>query len=232
MKNIIDIQRSLGDIVTAYPAVVPLLNKYKLDYCCGGKDSLRDAVEALKLDERTVLNDLEMAVSNAFESEKLTKDWNDASMSELITHILNTHHLFMKEALAELNNLMFKILKVHFKADGEVLLQLHNLFGNLKTELESHLVKEEENLFPMILEYENNKSEILKAKIVKLIEETESEHDTAGDVFKELAKITGDYSAPRNACGSYRRTYSLLNDLEKDTFNHIHLENTVLFGKL
>jgi regulator of cell morphogenesis and NO signaling len=232
MKNIIDINKSLGEIVTAYPATVPELNKYKLDYCCGGKDTLGDAVKNLKLNEQSVLNDLEKAVVKAIESDKVTKDWSDASMSDIISHILNTHHVFMKETLSELNNLMFKILKVHFKTDGEILLQVHHLFGNLKTELEAHLVKEEENLFPMIIEYEKSKNDSLKSQILKFIDETESEHDTAGDVLKELARITGDYTAPENACGSYRRTYYLLNDLEKDTFNHIHLENTVLFGKL
>ncbi|MBF9017421.1 MULTISPECIES: iron-sulfur cluster repair di-iron protein [unclassified Oceanispirochaeta] len=232
MKNIIDINKSLGEIVTAYPSTVPELSRYKLDYCCGGKDTLAEALKNMNLNEQAVINDLEKAVEQAIESDKVTRDWSGASMSTIISHILNTHHVFMKEALAELNNLMFKILKVHFKTDGETLLQVHHLFGNLKTELEAHLVKEEENLFPMIIEYEKNNSDSLKSQILKFIEETESEHDTAGDVFKELAKITGDYTAPSNACGSYRRTYYLLNDLEKDTFNHIHLENTVLFGKL
>lgn len=51
MTKIIDINKSLGEIVTIYPAIVPELNKYKLDYCCGGKDTLRDAVKDQKLDE-------------------------------------------------------------------------------------------------------------------------------------------------------------------------------------
>ncbi len=232
MTNIIDPNKTLGDIVTSYPVTVPELNKYKLDYCCGGKDTLSEAVKVLKLDEQAVVNDLEKAIEKAVETEKVTRNWSDASMSEIITHLLNTHHVFMKETLSELNNLMFKILKVHYKTDGKTLLQVHHLFGNLKTELEAHLVKEEENLFPMILEFEKNGSETLKSQIMKFIEETESEHDTAGDVFKELAKLTSEYTAPENACGSYRRTYYLLDDLAKDTFNHIHLENTVLFGKL
>lgn len=232
MTNYIDINKSLGEIVTAYPAVVPELNKYKMDYCCGGKEALREAIKVLKLNEQTVLVDLERAVSNTLASDKVVRDWSDESMSSIINHLLTTHHVFMKETLAELNDLMFKILKVHFSTNGETLLQVHHLFGNLKTELEAHLVKEEENLFPMILEYEENMSNVLKSQIMRFIEETESEHDAAGDIFKELSRITDDYTAPENACNSYRRAFSLLDDLEKDTFNHIHLENTVLFGKL
>lgn len=112
------------------------------------------------------MNALEKAAKIAIESDKLTKDWSSASMSQIISHILNTHHVFMKDAMAE---------------------------------LEAHLVKEEENLFPMIIEYEQSKNDSLKLKILKFIDDTESEHDTTGDVFKELAKITGDYTAPENA---------------------------------
>ena len=189
-------------------------------------------MKALNLDEHKVINELELSIAELEKSADASHNWGDESVGKIIDYILNTHHVFMKETLAELNFLMFKILKVHFKNDGETLLKVHSLFGSLKTELEAHLVKEEENLFPMILEYEKNKDRNFLHEIKKYIEETESEHDTAGDVFKELESITNDYTAPADACPTFQRTYELLDALEKDTFNHIHMENTILFGKL
>jgi len=230
--NNIDINKSLGDLVTEFPAIVSTMNKYKIDYCCGGKDKLRDAIKDLNLDESTVIDELEISINNLKESTDSVRLWKNESMSSIIDYILNTHHVFMKEALGELNFLMFKILKVHYRTEGETLLKVHSLFGQLKTELEAHLVKEEENLFPMILEYEKSQNPDLSVEIRKYINETESEHDTAGDVFKKLETLTNDYNAPEGACPTFLRTYELLNALEKDTFNHIHMENSILFGKL
>jgi regulator of cell morphogenesis and NO signaling len=230
--NNIDINKSLGDLVTDFPAIVSTMNKYKIDYCCGGKDKLKEAIIALDLNELEVMKELELSVVQFNETAKSTKLWGDESMNNIIDFILNTHHVFMKETLGELNFLMFKILKVHFRTEGETLLKVHSLFGQLKTELEAHLVKEEENLFPMILEYEKSHDPGLLSEIRKYINETESEHDTAGDVFKELETITDNYTAPDGACPTFLRTYNLLNALEKDTFNHIHMENSILFGKL
>jgi regulator of cell morphogenesis and NO signaling len=231
MKNI-DVNRTLGEIVAKFPGTVSTMNKYKIDFCCGGKDRLNEVIESLKLDEISLLKEMELSVDVFQKSHSKTRSWNEESLSTIIDHILHTHHVFMKETLAEINDLMFKILKVHFKTDGEILIQVHGLFGQLKTELEAHLVKEEENLFPMILAYENTRNQDLKKEIAKYIKETENEHDVAGDVFKKLEILTNDFKAPSNACYSYQRTYELLDALEKDTFNHIHMENTILFGKI
>lgn len=231
MKNI-DVNRTLGEIVAQFPGTVSTMNNYKIDYCCGGKDTLIEVINSLKLDEISILEEMELSIDEFQKLHYKTRSWNEESLSTIIDYILHTHHVFMKETLAEINDLMFKILKVHYKTNGEILLQVHGLFGKLKTELEAHLVKEEENLFPMILEYEKTNNQDLKKEIAKYIKETENEHDVAGDVFKQLELLTNDFKAPDDACYSYQRTYGLLDALEKDTFNHIHMENTILFGKI
>lgn len=223
---------SLGQIVSKYPSTVQIFNNYKLDYCCGGNDTLELAIKDLKLNEEEVIKDLKNSLINYENFNLESKKWEDESMSNIINYILDNHHTFMKDILSEINILMFKILKVHYKTDGEVLLKVHSLFGSLKTELEAHLIKEEENLFPLILKYEETKENKYKNEILKFINDTESEHDAAGDVFKKLEKLTNNYVAPKGACYSYKRTYELLDALEKDTFNHIHMENSILFKKI
>ncbi len=64
------------------------------------------------------------------------------------------------------------------------------------------------------------------------INDMEEEHDAAGNLFKEIEHVTNDFTAPEDACRTYKRTFDLLGALQKDTFNHIHLENSVLFLKL
>lgn len=226
------LQTSLGEIVATYPLTIQVMNTFKLDYCCGGKDTLEKAILEAKLNDKDVVVALTEAIDRQVSEGKTVKNWMDESYSSLIEYILAKHHSFMKNTLDEINPLMYKILKVHFDTNWESLLPLHKLFGTLKTELEAHLIKEEENLFPLLLDYESYPSESKKESILEYIASTEHEHDDAGDLFKQIAEITNDYSAPLDACFSYRRTYELLNALEKDTFNHIHLENSILFAKL
>ncbi len=224
--------KSLGELVAENPQVIPVLNKYSLDYCCGGKDSLEKAVKDGGHDESRVFGELEAVLKEKETLSEQYKDWRKASVPEIIDRILQTHHVFMKETLAEANVLMFKVLKAHFRNHGPLLLTIHKLFGTLKTELEAHLVKEEESLFPRILEYdESGDGKVLEDIIVEM-QSTEDEHDAAGDLFKELNTVTGGYQVPVDACLSFQRVYELLDALEKDTFNHIHLENSILFEVL
>ena len=213
-----------------YPNTVKVMNKYKIDYCCGGKDILADVIMELSLDSDTVAAELE-AQTKILDNQAVV-DWSNQPTSKVVDYILNKHHTFMKETLDELNMLMFRILKVHYKTNGESLMAIHKLFGTLKTELEAHLVKEEENLFPLIVEYETTKSSETRGAILKFIADTEDEHDAAGDLFKALEAATNDFSPPEDACYSYRRTFELLDALEKDTFNHIHMENSILFPRI
>lgn len=223
-------EQSLGDIVTNYPSTVKIMNKYKFDYCCGGDQTLEDTVRITQLDINIILNELNITAKSA--NKRDNQKWSEKSLSEVIDYILDNHHTFMKEALVELNELVLKILKVHYHTNGDTLIIVHKLFGELKTELEAHLIKEEENLFPLIKKYEKTNENDDKANILQIIKNTEYEHDVAGDLFKELEEITNDFTPPIDACYSFKRTYELLDLLEKDTFNHIHMENSILFKKL
>jgi regulator of cell morphogenesis and NO signaling len=144
---------------------------------------------------------------------------------------VETHNSFTTRILPEISEFATKILRVHGSNHKE-LFRIHKLFHSLKMDLEQHLIKEEEILFPLIKEYDINPSDQLLAKIQDTVRETEEEHTAAGDILKELREITNDYNLPVDACGSYRLTYEKLTELESDLFQHIHLENNILFHRL
>ena len=96
--------------------------------------------------------------------------------------------------------------------------------------MREHLIKEEENLFPLIENFEIANDENVLSKIQQIIKDTKSEHDKAGNIIKELEKITRDFNAPEGTCTSFRLVYTKIHDLEKDLFIHIYLENSVLFN--
>ncbi|GIM27424.1 iron-sulfur cluster repair di-iron protein [Clostridium polyendosporum] len=229
MLKEIKINETLGDIVLKFPEANEIFNKYKIDYCCGGNDPLDKAVNEKGLQVNEFLDELNKAYEKFFDSGATLKKWEEEDPIDLINHIVSIHHIYTKKELPILDGLIFKILKVHFDHHGEELLKIHKLFGLLKVDIQEHLIKEEEILFPLIEAYVNTKDESLLIDIKKFIQETEDEHHAAGDILKELREITNDYQAPFDVCTTYKLVYSKLQDLEQDLFTHIHLENSVLF---
>jgi regulator of cell morphogenesis and NO signaling len=57
------------------------------------------------------------------------------------------------------------------------------------------------------------------------------EHDNAGEVLRQIRKLTRDFAAPEDACVSFRTLYNALEELERDLHEHIHLENNILFPR-
>ncbi|MFZ5988170.1 MAG: iron-sulfur cluster repair di-iron protein [Bacillota bacterium] len=225
-----NVSQTVGDIVSIMPKASEVFRKYNIDFCCGGNRPLKEAISEQKLNEQEILEKLDEAYE---ETRKFTDsvDFRKMSPSELIDYIESTHHVFVKGILPEISELTTKILRVHGPTHSE-LFKVHKLFHNLKTELEQHLIKEEEILFPMIKQYDSEPSRELLDRINKVMKETEDEHETAGGVLKELRKITEEYKVPEDVCSTFCTTYQKLQELESDLFQHIHLENNILFKGL
>lgn len=228
--NTFNTSQSIGDIVSMMPKASEVFKKYNIDFCCGGNRPLVEAIRGQQLDEQEVLKKLDEAYE---ETRKYTErvDFRQMAPGELIDYIVNTHHVFVKRILPELSELTAKVLRAH-GANHSDLFKVHKLFHTLKSELEQHLIKEEEILFPLIKEYDIEPSEELLNRIGKVMKETEDEHETAGDVLKELRRVTGEYRVPEDGCSSFSLTYEKLQELEADLFQHIHLENNILFKGL
>ncbi|CAM2796626.1 iron-sulfur cluster repair di-iron protein [Hathewaya histolytica] len=229
MKNIINANQKLGEVVSIFPGSSRIFNNVKIDYCCGGHDTLGEALKEKGINSYEFIEKLNEEYEKFISSNEEYIDWRKEKPIDLIKNIVDTHHNYTKRELKEIDALLSKILKVHFKHHGEELLKVHRLFGLLKIELEEHLIKEEENLFPLIEEYELTEDENVKREIDKFIKQTENEHDEAGDILKELEEITRDFKAPQGVCTTFKLTYDKIHNLEKDLFIHIYKENSVLF---
>ena len=222
--------QSVGEIVSIMPGASEIFKQYRIDFCCGGDRLLIDAIKENNLDEGEVLKKLNEAFEASEKIKKGSKDFRKMTPVELIEYIENTHHVFVKKLLPELSELTIKIMTVH-GAKHVVLFRVHELFSMLKAELERHLIKEEEILFPLIKEYSSDPNAELLARINKVKSELEDEHEGAGNILKELRKITEDYKVPKDGCNTYFATFERIKELEADLFQHIHLENNILFKK-
>jgi regulator of cell morphogenesis and NO signaling len=59
----------------------------------------------------------------------------------------------------------------------------------------------------------------------------ESEHEAAGTILKQIAKLSNNYTPPEWACNTFKALYAKLDEFEQDLHLHIHLENNILFPK-
>jgi len=164
------------------------------------------------------------------------KDWQNQLLADLIAHITNTHHVFVREESSRIEALANKVVGVHGKNHPE-LLQVQEIFSALAAELSVHLMKEEQVLFPYLLRMEESAlagepvPPAAFGTVVNPVRMMMQEHDGAGDALRSLRTITNDYKLPDDACISYRTLYEALQGFESDLHQHIHLENNILFPR-
>ncbi|MFI8708984.1 iron-sulfur cluster repair di-iron protein [Bacillus sp. NPDC077411] len=230
MEHVFTETSVIGDIVTKFPKASDLFKSYRIDFCCGGNRPLIDAIRERNLSVEEVITNLNTLYYETKVLNEAKIDWTIASYSELIDYIVNKHHRYLNEELPQLSPYVTKVLRVHGSAQPH-LAKIHKLFHELKTELEQHIIKEETEDFPLILAFEQNPTDENYTKLRKVVELLESEHSHAGDILKELRNITNDFTPPEGACGTYRLVYQRLAVLESDLFQHIHLENNILFPR-
>ncbi|MBS4209957.1 iron-sulfur cluster repair di-iron protein [Bacillus sp. FJAT-50079] len=219
----------VSDIVTALPQSTDLFRKLRIDFCCGGKVALREAAEARRLNPEEVLQQIKDVENKLEKRESL----HPASFGEktLVAYIQEKYHEHLREELPALAPYITKVARVHGGGYPHLLL-VQKLFQELRAELLEHTKDEDENVFPLILEFLNKPTPELKEKVKPHVFELEEEHEHAGQILNELRNITNNYTAPEDACQTYRTVYARLEQLEKYTFDHVHLENNILFERV
>jgi regulator of cell morphogenesis and NO signaling len=222
----LDLDMTLGDLVTSHPALMRVLEREGLDYCCGGHRRLGDACAEAGLDADTVLVALRAGGAEPDEPAP----WTELGPAQLADHIESEHHGYLWEELPRLTELATLVRTVHGDRHPE-LSDVAGLVAELRADLEPHLTKEERVLFPMIRELAEaeRQPEFHCGRIAYPIAAMTSEHDRAGELLARLRAATDGYRVPEDGCASYRACYEALSQLDADTRLHIHKENNVLF---
>ena len=207
--------RSLGEIAAGLPGATAVFRRHKLDFCCGGSASLEQAARQKGIE----LTPIEVELA-ALSPEPNTVP---ESVDGLIQHILERYHQVHRREMPELHELALRVERVH--ADHPAAPKgLSDLLARMHGELESHMQKEEQILFPLMLAGGN-------PMIVHPIGVMRHEHDSHGEELEALARLTGDPTVPAEACNSWRALYAGLAKLSEDLTEHIHIENNILFPK-
>lgn len=219
----IDPHTTLAELVTTRPELAARLDSLGLDYCCGGQRTLETAISEADMEVDTTI--AKLATTPKIEA---VVDWE--GIDGLADHLETTHHAYLREVLPRLVALADKVAGVH-DANHPELPDVAALVRELKADLEPHLLKEEQVLFPMIRELATATTapSFHCGTLANPISVMTSEHDNVGALLTQLRNITDGYQVPPDGCASYRALYDGLAELEADTHVHVHKENNLLF---
>ena len=224
--------RSIGSIVNDNFATARVFKSFGLDFCCGGSTALEDACRVAGVDVDVVVEAL--LADNLSNIGAIPFDSWPTDL--LIDYVLKIHHRGIRTNGPRLLNDIRTVARVHGDAHPE-LLQLEELFEDSLVDLENHLRKEEQVLFPYCYKlFEanlNNESlhQMHCGSVANPIRIMLAEHSDEGTRYKFIRVLMKDFVAPDDACPTYRL---MLQDLElfmDSLFEHIHIENNILFPR-
>jgi regulator of cell morphogenesis and NO signaling len=214
-------ETTVGQLAAEHPLATRVFARHGIDYCCGGGRPLGEACHEKGLDTEGVLDEIRKELETPDVSEER---WDQAPLGDLIEHILVTYHRPLYEELPRLESMARKVLDVHRDKDPERLAELVTVYLGLKAELDQHMAKEEQILFPMI---KQGQGAMADAPISVM----RHEHDSAGTALRRLHDLTNGYEVPPEACNTWRALWHGLAALEGSLHQHIHLENNILFPR-
>lgn len=230
MENIDN--KTVAEIVTENIKTADVFKKNGIDFCCGGHVSVQEICAKKGVDYSKIKEE----ILNVGKTPSTGHDFNLWDIDFLADYIVNTHHKFVAEANPLIVEYSDKVAKVHGHHYTETV-EINHLFHEIANELNAHMQKEEHVLFPFIRAIGKAKREGTPLSpppfgtIQNPINMMEMEHTSAGDILRKIAELSNNYTPPADACNTYRALYHSLEEYQNDLFQHIHLENNILFPK-
>ena len=230
MKN--NDSKTVAEFVTKNIKTADVFKKHGIDFCCGGGVTIKEACKKSAVDFDTLITELNLVES----TNSFLNDYNKWELDFLIDFIQNTHHKYVDENLTLLKQYVDKVAQAHGDNHPEIF-EIQELIHVVSDELTTHMKKEELLLFPFIKKLVRAKREHTKIEkpyfdsVNNPIQMMEEDHDHAGDIFKRISKLTNAYQTPEDACNTFKALYAKLEEFEDDLYQHVHLENNILFPK-
>lgn len=224
---------TIGEIVARDYRAAAVFDRFGIDFCCGGNRPLAEVCAERGLDPAVVLDEVQHA---EIESQSVAPRFDQWELDFLIDYIVTNHHAYVRAALPRLTAYTEKIAAAHGDRHPEVR-EIHHRFVQLRHELEFHMAKEEEILFPHIRamvvarRFGRPAPDSPFGAIESPIAVMEEEHRAAGGAMDAMRELSHGYAPPEDGCNTLRTCYAELRDFERDLHEHVHLENNLLFPK-
>ncbi|MBA3975531.1 MAG: hypothetical protein C0504_15095 [Candidatus Solibacter sp.] len=213
----------------SFPALL-VVERHGIDFHDQGTRSFDEVCREKGLDPAAVAAEID-GVSEPRVPSQLDEN---ISLRDLIQHINTRHHEYLKLELPRLRARLDRMAMRHPDRDGALLPRLREVFVAVQTDLELHLHKEEDILFPSIARMERavaNGNPLPPSPFGSVrnpIDMMEHEHSALQEMLKSMRAAARDYVAPDYACANFRAVFNTLKELEADLHEHIRVENDIL----
>jgi regulator of cell morphogenesis and NO signaling len=214
--------QTVASLVLDHSECARVLQRNRIDFCCRGHMSIEAAAHERKLNTKTLLAQLSLAIAERNDNGEARRDPRALATPLLIEHIVMTHHGYLREALPFVRTMSAKVSRVH-GAHNPKLIELDAVVVELAEALLPHLENEEDVLFPALMEALPDRA-LVKRELFAMHEE----HLAVGKLLARLRDASDNFRLPDWACNSYRALFAELEQLEADVLTHVHLENHVL----
>jgi regulator of cell morphogenesis and NO signaling len=224
---------TVGDLAVEVPNSIRVFEAWGIDYCCGGRTPLPEACAAVGRTVDEFIGQLDRA---AVTPGGTTRDWPAETLTCMSANIVTIYHTYTREELQTFAPLASKVLSVHGERRPE-LAEVVVLIRDLTSDMLPHMLKEEQVLFPYVeqLEAAGETGQPAPTPFFGTVKNPVRmmmlEHDRVGELLARLRAVTGGYVPPESACFSYRELYRRLEEFERTTHEHVHVENNIYFPR-
>jgi regulator of cell morphogenesis and NO signaling len=227
-------EQTVSEIAVENPSGIRVFETLGIDYCCGGKRSLSEACSRVGITTDHALALLSNAGRGA--NAPVTNGWANLSLSAIVADIVVRHHSYVRRETPRLESLFEKVISRHGVNHPEVG-EIRQLFDAMSQELATHMLKEEQVLFPHIAHMEEARQQAAAAptaffgSVANPIANMAADHDDAGALLAKIRELTNNFTPPEGACPTFRALWQGLQEFESDLHRHVHLENNILFPR-
>ena len=231
MSNQHLLTRTIRSIVNDRFAAVRVFKYFGIDFCCGGAINLGDACRLAGADTYAVLEALEN-----IKEEGSDIPFDSWPTDLVIDYVLKIHHRNIRRRGPQLLADIERIAATHGDRHAE-LHKLRDHFALSLEDLENHLQKEEQILFPYCLQLIDAVERGVRCQkmhcgsVANPIRVMLREHNDEDTRYKYIRSLMNNFVPPADACPSYRLMLQDLEAFMDALFEHIHLENNILFPR-
>jgi len=226
-------ENTVAEVVSKKMGSDHVFSKYNIDFCCGGGESLETACKENGVELEVLINEIE-AIDNKINGESTIDDLDIVS---LINVAKDEYHTYISDSTFEILPFAEKVAQVHGEQHKELLI-INDLVINIESVLTEMLKNSILSLYPIIndiLELDNPAADFSIEQLQELqrsVKRNEIAQVLVGDAFKEISKLSSNYTVPEGGCNSYQFLYKKLQELEHEIHRYIHLEKNVMIPKM
>ena len=218
---------TVGELAAQFPATVRVFQRRKVEFCCGGHQTLAEVCREIGTPYETLTLELEQAIRQA--PARVT--WADRPLSELTDHIVEAFHGPLLLELPRLRGLIAR-LQGHGDAHRLLLTVVVQELRRFEAGLLARVKAEEDELFPLINRLESDgRCHEESPRLAALRSDADVFHQDAARTIRLLRGITDGYEPPPNACATLRSLCRGLEEFEQLMQLYVHLETNVLLSR-